>query len=149
MAVKVKTQTGTVKCFTTGEEHGSPASISCEAWDWPAKTIIYLKNLRLVFSHSANHSNIWNLLVNVSKAAKHFNSLGTSNHKNKLKTEPYIITQNSLFKHHLLSAFHAYSSGAVWESRWPSWAVCPNEPSGFCGCKAILNHASALVSACP
>ena len=35
------------------------------------------------------------------------------------------------------------------ESRWPSWAVRPNEPSGFRGRKAILNHASALVSACP
>ena len=33
--------------------------------------------------------------------------------------------------------------------RWPSWAVRPNEPSGFRGRKAILNHASALVSACP
>ena len=37
-----------------------------------------------------------------------------------------------------------HSSGAVWEWRWP------NEPSGFRGRKAILNHASALVSAaCP
>ena len=35
------------------------------------------------------------------------------------------------------------------KSRWPSWAVRPNEPSGFRGRKAILNHASALVSACP
>jgi len=35
------------------------------------------------------------------------------------------------------------------ESRWPSWAVCPNKPSGFHGRKAILNHALALVSACP
>ena len=42
-----------------------------------------------------------------------------------------------------------HSSGAVWESRWPSWAVRPNEPSGFRGRKAILNRASALVSACP
>ena len=41
------------------------------------------------------------------------------------------------------------SSGGLWESRWPSWAVHPNEPSGFRGRKAILNHASALVSACP
>ena len=41
------------------------------------------------------------------------------------------------------------SSGAVWESRWPSWAFRPNEPSGFRGRKAILNHAHALVSACP
>ena len=42
-----------------------------------------------------------------------------------------------------------HSSGAVWESRWPSWPVRPNEPSGFRGRKAILNHASALVTACP
>ena len=42
-----------------------------------------------------------------------------------------------------------HSSGAVWESRWTSWTVRPNEPSGFRGRKAILNHASALVSACP
>ena len=34
-------------------------------------------------------------------------------------------------------------------SRWPSWAVRPNEPSGFCGRKELLNHASALVTACP
>ena len=37
----------------------------------------------------------------------------------------------------------------VVQELWPSWAVCPNEPSGFCGRKAILNHALALVSACP
>ena len=44
---------------------------------------------------------------------------------------------------------HSHSSGAAWESRWPSWAVRPNEPSGFRGRKAILNHASALVTTCP
>ena len=42
-----------------------------------------------------------------------------------------------------------HSSGAVWEWGWQSWAVRPNQPSGFRGRKAILNHASALVSACP
>ena len=41
------------------------------------------------------------------------------------------------------------SSGAVWESRWPSWAVRPNEPSGFRGRKELLNRASALVTTCP
>ena len=41
------------------------------------------------------------------------------------------------------------SSGALWKSRWPPWALHPNEPSGFCERKAILNHAHALVSACP
>ena len=39
-----------------------------------------------------------------------------------------------------------HSSGAVWESRWPSWAVRPNEPSGFRGRKVILIHASAEIS---
>ena len=38
------------------------------------------------------------------------------------------------------------SSGAVWRSRWPSWAPRPNEPYGFCGRKATLNHEHALVS---
>ena len=42
-----------------------------------------------------------------------------------------------------------HSSGAVWESRWTSWAVRPNEPSGFRGCKDLLNRASALVTTCP
>ena len=46
-------------------------------------------------------------------------------------------------------SIYIFISGAVWESRWPPWAVRPNEPSGFRGRKAILNHASALVSACP
>ena len=41
------------------------------------------------------------------------------------------------------------SSVAVWESRWPSWAVRPNEPSGFRGRKEILNYAHAQVSPCP
>ena len=41
------------------------------------------------------------------------------------------------------------SSGTVWESRWPSWAFHPNEPYGFCGRKATLNHAQALVTICP
>ena len=42
-----------------------------------------------------------------------------------------------------------HSSGAVWESRWTSWAVRPNEPSGFRGHKDLLNRASALVTTCP
>ena len=35
------------------------------------------------------------------------------------------------------------------ESRWTSWAVRPNEPSGFRGRKDLLNRASALVTTCP
>ena len=48
-----------------------------------------------------------------------------------------------------LFLYTSHSSGAVLQSRWPSWAVCPNEPSGFRGRKELLNRASALVSACP
>ena len=40
------------------------------------------------------------------------------------------------------------SSGAVGGSMWPSWAVRPDEPYGFRGRKAILNHVHAFVSAC-
>ena len=31
-----------------------------------------------------------------------------------------------------------HSSGTVWESRWPSWAVRRNEPSGFRGRKELF-----------
>ena len=31
-------------------------------------------------------------------------------------------------------------SGAVWKSRWPSWAPVPNKPYGLCGRKATLNQ---------
>ena len=48
----------------------------------------------------------------------------------------------------ILDSAFLQSSGAVWESRWPSWAFRPNESYGFRGRKAILNHAHALVSAC-
>ena len=41
------------------------------------------------------------------------------------------------------------SAGAVWKSRWPSWVFRPSEPYGFCGRKAALNHAYALVPVCP
>ena len=44
---------------------------------------------------------------------------------------------------------YIHSSGAVWESRWTSWAVRPNDPSGFRGRKELLNRASALVTTCP
>ena len=54
-----------------------------------------------------------------------------------------------LFRKVVVCGHCPHSSGAVWESRWSSWAVCPNEPSGFRGRKAILNHASALVTTCP
>ena len=40
------------------------------------------------------------------------------------------------------------SSGAVWKSKWPSWAFRHNEPYGFCGRKATLHH-EALVTVCP
>ena len=49
----------------------------------------------------------------------------------------------------ILKLLSGHTSGAVWELRWTSWAVHPNEPFGFCGCEDLLKNASALVSACP
>ena len=75
--------------------------------------------------------------------------------QNKTKFMPPCGKVPQLYlKYHSYTAVLRYtrrhhSSGAVWESRWPSWAVRPNEPSGFSGRKAKLNHASALVSVCP
>ena len=52
--------------------------------------------------------------------------------------------------HHLpLPLTLTQSSGAVWRSRWPPWAPRPNEPYGFCGRKATLNHVHTLVSLSP
>ena len=69
---------------------------------------------------------------------------------------PHPQNEKQHYMHNLVPVFNNptkleldHSSGAVWESRWPSWAVRPNKPSGFCGRKDLLNHASALVSACP
>ena len=67
------------------------------------------------------------------------------------------LTYTQLFLHKFTCNFYIYiniprtvsSLGAVWESGWLSWAVCPSESSGFCEHKAILNHASALATACP
>ena len=59
-------------------------------------------------------------------------------------------TKNSAaYNSHSISIVHIQSSGAVWKSRWPSWAVRPNGPYGFCGRKELLNRASALVTVCP
>ena len=60
---------------------------------------------------------------------------------------PSVLTHITL-KRVLVALAPPHSSGAVWESRWPSWAVRPNEPSGFRGRKELLNRASALVTTC-
>ena len=54
-----------------------------------------------------------------------------------------------LYRYKLKRKEPGHSSGAVWESRWTSWAVRPNEPSGFRGRKELFNRASALVTTCP
>ena len=56
--------------------------------------------------------------------------------------------QNCVYIHVYVKP-HALIVQELCESPGPSWAVRPNEPSGFRGRKAILNYASALVSACP
>ena len=55
-------------------------------------------------------------------------------------------TNKNRYKASFLPSAPSDSSGAVWESRWLSWAVRPNEPSGFRGRKDLLNRASALVN---
>ena len=67
---------------------------------------------------------------------------GLTGYTSRLSLQPLIVIQGQSFK-------DSHSSGAVWESRWPSWAVRPNEPSGFRGRKDLLNRASALVTTCP
>ena len=57
--------------------------------------------------------------------------------------------ERHIYKLFLMSNPKIHSSGAVWESRWTSWAVRPNEPSGFRGRKDLLHRASALVTTCP
>ena len=67
-------------------------------------------------------------------------------------THPHTITPLNAEQGYLSSRAPyswAHSSGAVWESRWTSCAVRPNEPSGFRGRKDLLHHASALVTTCP
>ena len=59
----------------------------------------------------------------------------------------YIVNERCNSRNKRASQEH--SSGAVWESRWTSWTVRPNEPSGFRGRKDLLNRASALVTTCP
>ena len=68
-----------------------------------------------------------------------------------VKHHVYLLTRLNFTHHHSLTSSSRLNqtSGAVQESRWPSWAARPNEPSGFRGRKAILTHALALVSACP
>ena len=95
----------------------------------------------------------------------HTNAVGTSLSPRKIHTHTSMLITTMYEKqssrktktrgrlHHFLTdttpPCGAHSSGAVWKSRWPSWAVRPNEPYGFRGRKATLNHASALVSTCP
>ena len=56
---------------------------------------------------------------------------------NYKKTTPFRWTFKTRYKKLLTHLESRHSSGAVWESRWPSWAVRPNEPSGFRGRKAM------------
>ena len=45
---------------------------------------------------------------------------------------------NTITKTRSFAPTPPHSSGAVWESRWTSWAVRPNEPSGFRGRKELF-----------
>ena len=66
-----------------------------------------------------------------------------------LTSTPRIHMRDNHFSSVLLYVHSLQTSGTVCYSRWPSWAFRPNEPYGFCGRKAVLNHASALATVCP
>ena len=81
------------------------------------------------------------VLANAVSRVDPHNEIGHPAHSRKrFKQVPVVSTKACVI---------VKSSGAVRQSRWPSWAVRPNEPHGFRGHKAILNRAHALVSACP
>ena len=67
----------------------------------------------------------------------------------ELCTPPFLHPVQNHFLSVNSCSSKSHSSGAVWESRWTSWAVRPNEPSGFRGRKDLLHRASALVTTCP
>ena len=48
------------------------------------------------------------------------------------------------YKNKNLRARVNHSSGAVWESRWTSWAVRPNEPSGLLVSVDVKNYWTVL-----
>ena len=62
-----------------------------------------------------------------------------NNTKQKNKTKNNLIWMHNDFVKESAIDFNQ-SSGAVVKSRWPSWALRPNEPYGFCGRKATLNQ---------
>ena len=68
-------------------------------------------------------------------------------------TSVSIATESSSPRHGYRSppsaSWNNQSLGAVWKSTWPSWAFRLNQPYGFRGRIAILNHAQALVTVCP
>ena len=68
---------------------------------------------------------------------------------NRMPSESAREQRIVLYKSDQSSSSLSHNSGAVSKSRWTSWAVRPNEPSGFRGSKDLLNHASALVPPCP
>ena len=82
-------------------------------------------------------------------------SIYTAVHRSRFSPAFFLSVPGPALSPRLFSFFFFYKRGsfwasaAVWKSRWPSWAPRPNKPYGFCGRKATLNHAHALVTVCP
>ena len=90
------------------------------------------------------------LLVFVTKSGRHALSASPSEYINITCTHHHLLHIIYIYMSYKLKPqLSGCSSGAVWESRWPYWAVRPNQPSGFRGHKELLNHALALVTTCP
>ena len=80
---------------------------------------------------------IWNRLLFPVRHAQ-----TVLNFKSQLKTHLFSVSSKVHWDCEyiiwILEECCCHSSGAVWELRWPSWAVRPNEPSGFRGCKSYI-----------
>ena len=57
-------------------------------------------------------------------------------------TKPVLFVSKQCTKRVMLVVMS--DQNVIVQELWPSWAVRPNEPYGFRGRKAVLNHASAL-----
>ena len=105
---------------------------------WSCRVYIYFYCILGYFVLST--AQLWHGLQGLSRARISFCMLYTR------RTSLYCITRKTSAKsaRNLTpekSPGWARSSKAVWKSRWSSWAPRRNEPYGFCGRKATLNHA--------
>ena len=126
-----------------------------QTWDtyiwhkWCKQTCLLHKVLAVSFFKACKWHTEWEILLRLSRSV----ALGTFGALTKPKSAanylPYASKVALGTSGQCSTQASNQSSGAMWKPRWTSWASRPNEPYGFCGRKATLNHAHALVTVCP